>query len=211
MGDVRFLRTYCGELDYTPELITESKERNQGRIVLSGILQKADTLNQNGRIYPRDILEREVRNYQKFILENRATGELDHPAESTISLKNVCHKVVEAKMDGDTCYGKIEILNTPSGKIVQELMSANVKLGISSRGVGTTEAKGEYQVVCDDFQIICWDIVSDPSTVNAFMLPEATIRDGRLLTESDKRALEKFFTREDRIDRVLNDILMLRA
>ena len=178
-------------------MVRESIEKNGGRIILSGILQKADTLNQNGRVYPRAILEREIRNYQKFINERRATGELDHPDSSVISLKNVSHKVIEAVMDGNIVRGKVELLNTPSGKILQDLLEGDVKLGISSRGVGSTKKKGDYVVVEEDFQLICWDFVSEPSTPGAFMLPE-----GRRVAEG--RAL----TRIERVDRLMGELLI---
>tara|TARA_B100000676_G_C18056305_1_gene834651 strand:- start:1554 stop:2162 length:609 start_codon:yes stop_codon:yes gene_type:complete len=185
--------------DYSKEMIEESKKQNGGKIVLKGILQKADTLNQNGRIYPQPILEREIRNYQKFIEENRALGECDHPDSSVVELKNASHIVREAFMDGDVCYGSVELLDTPSGKILQSLVESGVTLGISSRGVGSTKSEGDHQVVQDDFQLICWDFVSEPSTPGAFMM-----REGREISEND---LNKHFTRSDRIDRIFNDIL----
>ena len=185
--------------DYSKEMIEESKKQNAGKIVLKGVLQKADTLNQNGRIYPQPILEREIRNYQKFIEENRALGECDHPDSSVVELKNASHIVREAFMEGDVCYGSVELLDTPSGQILQSLVESGVTLGISSRGVGSTKADGDYQVVQDDFQLICWDFVSEPSTPGAFMM-----REGREVSEND---LNRHFTRSDRIDRIFNDIL----
>jgi hypothetical protein len=185
--------------EYNKELIKESREQNDGKIVMKGILQKAETLNQNGRIYPLPILEREVRNYQKFIRENRALGECDHPDSSVVELKNVSHIIREAWMEGDVCKGTVELLDTPCGKILQNLVDAGVTLGISSRGVGSTEQKGEYQVVQDDFQLICWDFVSEPSTPGAFMM-----REGK---EVSRRDLNQYFTKTDRIDRIFNDII----
>jgi hypothetical protein len=185
--------------EYNNELIAESREKNGGKIVLKGILQKSDTLNQNGRLYPKSILEREVRNYQKFIRENRALGECDHPDSSVVELKNVSHIVREAFMDGDICYGSVELLDTPCGKILQNLVEAGVTLGISSRGVGSTVSEGDYQVVQDDFQLICWDFVSEPSTPGAFMMKE-----GLEINQAD---LRNFFNKTDRIDRLFNDIL----
>jgi len=185
--------------DYSKEMIQESKDKNGGKIVLKGILQKSDTLNQNGRIYPHPILEREVRNYQKFIEENRALGECDHPDSSVVELKNASHIIREAFMEGDVCYGSVELLDTPSGKILQSLVESGVTLGISSRGVGSTKQDGDYQVVQDDFQLICWDFVSEPSTPGAFMM-----REGKEISEND---LNRHFTRSDRIDRIFNDIL----
>jgi len=198
MSDLRLINSYQ-VFDYTPEQIKEAKEENSGKVVMKGILQKSDTLNQNGRIYPRNVLEREVRNYQKFIVENRALGELDHPDSSVVNLKNVSHIVREAYLDGDVVYGSVEILDTPSGKILQSLVESGVKLGISSRGVGTTKKQGDYQIVQDDFQLICWDFVSEPSTPGAFMMAE-----GRQINPDE---LQRVFTKSDRIDRILNDIL----
>tara|TARA_Y100000034_G_scaffold117304_1_gene156611 strand:- start:692 stop:1303 length:612 start_codon:yes stop_codon:yes gene_type:complete len=185
--------------EYTADTIKESKEENGGKIMMRGILQKADTLNQNGRIYPQVILEREVRNYQKFIAENRALGECDHPDSSVVELKNVSHIVREATMDGDVCWGLVELLNTPAGKILQSLVESGVTLGISSRGVGSTKRDGDYDIVQDDFQLICWDFVSEPSTPGAFVMKE-----GLEIKRSD---LNKFFNRTDRIDRIFNEIL----
>ena len=171
--------------------------------VQGSVVQKAETLNQNGRIYPRDILEREVRNYQKFIRENRALGECDHPDSSVVELKKVSHIIREAYMEGNVCYGTVEILDTPMGKILQSLVEAGVTLGISSRGVGSTSKSGESQVVQDDFQLICWDFVSEPSTPGAFMM-----REGREVKASE---LSRTFNRSDRIDRIFNDILTWKA
>jgi len=198
MKDLRLLNSY-DVFDYTPEMIKESREKNNGKIMMKGILQKADTLNQNGRIYPQHVLEREIRNYQKFIVENRALGELDHPDSSVVNLKNVSHLIREAYLEGDVVYGTVEILDTPYGKILQSLVESGVKLGISSRGVGSTKKQGDYHVVQDDFQLICWDYVSEPSTPGAFMLPE-----GRRITSDE---LQKVFNKSDRIDRILNDII----
>lgn len=343
------------------EALKESKESNGGKLVLKGILQKADTLNQNGRIYPRNILEREIRNYQKFIVENRAlgecvppgtqiftrdgwknieditdheviytlnletnemelqriskkvvmqfdgnlfrfknhnsydmcltpnhkviawdrngkpykltaselyeayktknsyvshssfhsivvyqhaslgmgldfrfmkveeipykgevfcvtvpngtwlmkyngkvcwTGNCDHPDSSVVNLKNVSHIIRKAYFEGDVVKGEVEILPTPSGKILESLVESGVKLGISSRGVGSTRREGDYVVVQDDFQLICWDFVSEPSTPGAFMLAE-----GVRINESD---LHKVFNKSDRIHRIINDILMIK-
>jgi len=200
--DLKLLNTY-EVFNYTPEMIKESREKNNGKVMMKGILQKADTLNQNGRIYPMDILEREIRNYQKFIVENRALGELDHPDSSVVNLKNASHLVKEAYIDKQVVFGTVEILDTPSGKILQSLIESGVKLGISSRGVGSTKKQGDYHVVQDDFQLICWDFVSEPSTPGAFMLPE-----GKSINPNE---LKNAFNKSDRIDRVLNDILSLKT
>lgn len=195
---MRMLNSYTS-FDYTPSMIKESRDLNDGKIILKGILQKAETLNQNGRVYPKNILEREVRNYQKLIAENRALGECDHPDSSVVELKNVSHIIREAYMEGDICYGTVELLDTPCGKILQSLVESGVKLGISSRGVGSTKPKGEHQIVQDDFQLICWDFVSEPSTPGAFVMKE-----GR---EVSRAELDKIFNKSDRVNRVFNDIL----
>jgi hypothetical protein len=199
--DLKLLNSY-EVFDYTPDMIKESREKNNGKVMMKGILQKADTLNQNGRIYPMAVLEREVRNYQKFIAENRALGELDHPDSSVVNLKNVSHVIKEAYLDKGVVYGTVELLDTPSGKILQSLVESGVKLGISSRGVGSVKKQGDYHIVQDDFQLICWDYVSEPSTPGAFMLPE-----GRTVNSSE---LRKIFNKSDRIDRIINDILILK-
>ena len=198
-------------MNATPTLITEwipfdidkkdleEQKRTGGPMLMKGILQKSETVNQNGRIYPKVILEREIRNYQKFIKENRALGELDHPDSSVVELKNASHMVREAYMEGNVVYGTVEILNTPSGQILQSLVESGVTLGISSRGVGSTVPQGQYQMVQDDFQLICWDFVSEPSTPGAFMM-----REGREFT---RKQLNEIFNKSDRIDRIFNDIL----
>ena len=184
--------------EYDPKIIKEQVEAGQP-LIMKGILQKSETLNQNGRIYPRAILEREIRNYQKFIKENRALGELDHPDSSVVELKNASHTIKEAYMEGDVVYGTVEILNTPSGKILQSLVESGITLGISSRGVGSTRSKGDMQIVQDDFQLICWDFVSEPSTPGAFMM-----REGK---EVSPQFINNVFNKTDRIDRIFNDIM----
>ena len=198
----KMLLTEWQAFEYTPEMINESKELNQGKIILKGVIQKSDTLNQNGRIYPKAILEREVRNYQKFIQERRALGELDHPATSVVELKNVSHLVTNAYMEGDVVYGEVEILPTPKGEILKSLIEAGVKIGISSRGVGSTTNEGGHQMVNDDFQLICWDMVAEPSTPGAFMMAE-----GKVLTEKELQAFEQSMKKSDRVYRAINDIL----
>jgi len=197
MSDSKLLTSWQ-PFEYNVENIKESRIQNGGKIMMKGVLQKSDTLNQNGRLYPRPILEREVRNYQKFIQENRALGECDHPDTSVVELKNASHIIREAYMDGDICYGTVELLDTPSGKILQSLVESGVTLGISSRGVGSTRHEGEYQVVQDDFQLICWDFVSEPSTPGAFMM-----REGREITPNE---LRRVFTKSDRLYRIYNEI-----
>jgi len=186
-------------LQYNQAVIKEAKAQNGGKVVLKGIIQRADTINQNGRIYPRGILEREIINYQKFIRENRALGECDHPEQSVVELKNVSHIIREARMDGDNVFGVVELLDTPSGKILQSLVESGVTLGISSRGVGSTKQQGSALIVQEDFQLICFDIVSEPSTPGAFI--------NESLRRINSNELKQAFNKSDRIDRIFNDIL----
>ena len=200
MGDKNMkLLTEWMPLKYDKKAINESKRNNDGKIMLKGILQRAETLNQNGRVYPKEVLEREIENYQKLIRENRALGECDHPDTSVVELKNCSHIVREAYMDGDDVYGVIELLDTPTGKILQSLVEAGVTTGISSRGVGSVREEKGQQIVQEDFQLICFDMVSEPSTPGAFMMNE-----GKNVSQ---RELDKFFNKSDKIDRVFNDIL----
>ena len=192
------LITEWTNFEYDPSLIKEQKAMGKP-MMMKGILQKAETLNQNGRVYPKIILEREIRNYQKFIKENRALGELDHPDSSVVELKNSSHIIREAHMEGNIVYGTVEILNTPSGKILQSLVESGVTLGISSRDVGSTKTQGSMQIVQDDFQLICWDFVSEPSTPGAFMMKEGK--------EVSPQFINEVFNKSDRIDRIFNDIL----
>ena len=157
----------------TPKMITESEQANNGKVIVKGVLQRAGAKNQNGRVYPKDILAREVKKYKEVqIAERRALGELDHPESSVVNLQNVSHNVLDAYFEGDDVIGKVEILSTPSGNILKELLKAGIKLGISSRGLGSVRSVDENTVsVEDDFELICWDFVSNPSTHGAFMAP----------------------------------------
>jgi hypothetical protein len=166
-------------MDYMPfrttGTLTESngaKYGIPGGLVVQGVLQRAGAKNQNGRIYPRHILERECRRYeQEYIKQNRALGELDHPESSVVNLNNVSHNVLKIWWEGDDLKGAVQILETPSGKILKELIKAGITLGISSRGLGSVkELRSEGVVeVQEDFELICWDFVSNPSTHGAFM------------------------------------------
>jgi hypothetical protein len=123
-------------------------------------------------VYPKSILDREVKKYQQLIQERRALGELDHPESTVINLKNVSHNIKEVHWEGDDVVGTVEILPTPSGNILKELLRAGILLGISSRGMGSTEPlSGNRVQVKEDFELLCWDFVSNPSTHGAFMRP----------------------------------------
>ena len=178
------------------DLLTEDEKLRvaNGAYIMTGIMQKSEVMNGNGRVYPHKILEREINNYQKMVQERRVLGELDHPDDSVINLKNASHIVTEIWMENNNVMGKIEVLSTPSGKILRDLIDAGVKLGISSRGLGSVKKKGEKTYVEDDFQLICFDMVSEPSTPGAYMM-----------TESKK--VPNIFTRADKINRALNKVL----
>ena len=165
-------------------------------MILSGIMQKADTQNGNGRVYPARVLMREVENYKKLVKERRALGELDHPDDSVINLKNASHMVTDVWFEGKDVMGKVQVLNTPSGNILRSLVESGVKLGISSRGMGSVSESQGATVVEDDFQLICFDFVSEPSTPNAFMMREAK-----------EFGEPNVFTKADKINRLLNDII----
>jgi len=157
-----------------PEQINESMKENSGKLIVKGVLQRAEAKNQNGRIYPREILEREADKYTSdFIKQRRAMGELDHPESSVVNLQNVSHNVKEMHWEGDNLLGTVEVLGTPSGNILKELFKSGIKLGISSRGMGSVESvnEGEAQEVQDDFELIAFDFVSNPSTHGAFLHP----------------------------------------
>lgn len=164
------LITPVGWFSVTPMALNESSMANDGRLIVSGPLQRADVRNQNGRIYPKDILVREAKKYyDTFVVEQRAYGELDHPESPIVNLKNVSHRIVDMYWKGNDLIGKVEILPTPSGNILKELFKIGGKLGISSRGIGSVKEVNESLIVQDDFQFIAWDFVSNPSTHGAFM------------------------------------------
>ena len=157
-----------------PDLLTEREKReiSNGAMYLTGRIQTADKQNGNGRVYPYDVLNREMKNYKKIVDDNRACGELDHPDDSVVNLKNVSHIITDVWWEGKDVMGKIKVLDTPSGRTLKELINAGVKLGISSRGLGSVRESAGQTVVENDFQLICFDIVSEPSTPNAFVYPK---------------------------------------
>ncbi len=155
------------------DLLTEREKREvaNGMLYLSGRIQTADKKNGNGRSYPFKVLKREIDNYSNVIKDNRALGELDHPDDSVINLRNVSHIVTDVWWEGKDVMGKIKVLDTPSGRILKDLINAGVKLGISSRGLGSVKESMGNTVVQEDFELICFDIVSEPSTPNAYIYP----------------------------------------
>ena len=177
---------------FNPNVSKINENISSGKVIVSGVLQRAEAKNQNGRVYPKEILMREVKKYaETCIREKRALGELDHPDSSIINLKNVSHNVLEVKWSGNDVVGIVEILPTPSGNILKELLKCGIRLGISSRGMGSVEEMREGTVkVQDDFELIGWDFVSNPSTHGAFMYPknmsEGILSEGIVQTQTKK-------------------------
>ena len=170
-------------VDYIPfeisrDMINESIKENDGRLIVKGVLQRAEAKNQNGRVYPKDTLVREAKKYADTqIKERRALGELDHPDSSVVNLNNVSHNVLEMHWKGDDLEGTVEVLGTPAGNILKELFKSGIKLGISSRGLGSVKEISEDDsgdptvAVQPDFELIAFDFVSNPSTHGAFLSP----------------------------------------
>tara|TARA_B100001093_G_scaffold30711_1_gene26546 strand:+ start:22 stop:597 length:576 start_codon:yes stop_codon:yes gene_type:complete len=184
-------------VDVTPfkPTIRESKTR-PGVFEVEGVMQRAKAENQNGRVYSKDILVRESKKYmEEFVKNGNAFGELDHPESPVVSLKNASHVVKDLYWKGDDLMGKVELLNTPAGNIVKEIIKAGHTIGISSRGTGSVNQTNEGHLeVQDDFDLVCWDFVSNPSTHGAFMNPVS-------LNEGKK--VNKYTI----LDSIINDIL----
>jgi hypothetical protein len=177
-------------------ILKESVEK-QGVFEVEGILQRAGAKNQNGRIYTKEVLERECQKYiTEFVKIGNAFGELDHPESAVVSLKNASHVIKELWWEGDELVGKLELLNTPAGNIVKEIIKGGHTIGISSRGTGSVKQTNEGTLmVQDDFSLVCWDFVSNPSTQNAFMKPTH-------LNESKNSTLKYI-----KLNTIINDIL----
>ena len=185
--------------DVSPQMVLESLTQNAGRLIVQGVLQRANAYNQNGRTYPRNILSRESDKYHKtFVKEHRALGELDHPDSSVVNLSNVSHNILEMWWEGDDLCGKVEVLGTPSGNILKELFKANIKLGISSRGLGSIQEVGGGKVsVKEDFELIAFDFVSNPSTHGAFLHPVNEGKETQVVSE-----------KYGRVNEIITDILL---
>lgn len=177
-------------------ILRESKER-PGVFEVEGVMQRAGAKNQNGRIYEKDLLMREVKKYMtEFVKNGNAFGELDHPESAVVSLKNASHVVKDLYWSGDDLMGKVELLNTPAGNIVKEIIKAGHTIGISSRGTGSVQQTSEGTLeVQPDFELVCWDFVSNPSTHGAFMNP-ISLQEGKV-------KVSKF----SKLDSIINDIL----
>lgn len=199
MTERYLLKEYTSfEIDKDNSQIDPDKE-----MVLKGIIQRSNALNQNGRIYPRDILRRELENYMKIVREKRAFGELDHIDSPIVNMKNISHMITEIWLEGDDVWGKIKVLDTPNGNIIKAVIKAGGVPGISSRALGSVQRENNANIVQDDLQLICFDIVSEPSTNQAFMhLAESKLVDSAIGN--------KIFNRSDRIYRAMNDIVRLK-
>jgi hypothetical protein len=192
----------CPEGRCPIDRLTESEKRNvsKGGVYLVGICQKAGTKNGNGRIYRKETLQREVENYQKAIRERRSLGELDHPDDSVINLRNASHLATKMWWDGDSVMAKFEVLDTPSGRILKDLVNAGIKLGISSRGLGSVKQEKGNTIVEDDFQLICFDMVSEPSTPGAFLKNQPDIDTGAVNVYLKEE-------KENKVDSLISSIL----
>ena len=171
----------------TTSLISEGKLSERGNPMVEGILATAEIKNGNGRYYSRELWERELKKYMVSVNEKRALGELDHPESQIINLKNVSHNITELKWNGDKIIGKIEILPTPSGNILKALIESGIKVGVSSRGMGSLKQVGETMEVQDDFELLCWDFVSTPSNPDSWM---SSLKEG--LNESQISSIDKY-------------------
>jgi hypothetical protein len=156
-------------------LLSEGKMSERGNPLVEGILATCEVENGNGRYYSKDLWEREIDKYMDLVRDNRATGELDHPESQVINLKNVSHNIKDINWDGKNIMGTIEILPTPSGNILKALIDSGITVGVSSRGMGSLEQKGDIMEVQDDFELLCWDFVSTPSNPGSFM----TLKEGK--------------------------------
>jgi len=172
------LLTEINYITYDRDIIAEAHNPNMPLILKNVVLQRANAKNQNGRVYPRDILFRESKKYlTEFVAQNRAVGELDHPESPVVNLKNVSHTILRMEVVGDDVRGDIKVLTTPSGNIVRELIKNNIRLGVSSRGMGSVKTVDEDTVqVEEDYSLICFDIVSNPSTYGAYINENVQLR-----------------------------------
>ena len=193
--------------DISQDTINEAIKEENGKLVVRGVLQRAEAKNQNGRVYPKEILMRESQKYNdNFIKQKRALGELDHPDSSVVNLSNVSHNITEMHFEGDNLIGTCEILTTPSGNILRELIKNGIKLGISSRGLGSVETVNEgpndqpVQKVGNDFELIAFDFVSNPSTHGAFMYPMNESVDR---TQTTGRTCGTYCKAEDIINKII--------
>jgi len=188
----------------THQLLTELADLN-GKMIVSGILQRADAQNQNGRVYPYEVLQRESKKYEEnFINQKRAMGELDHPNTSVINLKNVSHNIKRVWWESKDLMGEVEILTTPSGNILKELLKCGITLGVSSRGMGSLKKVNEStNVVEDDYNLLCFDFVSDPSVIGAFLHPEQSLNESK----NNEVVINPISNKWETVDSIIREIL----
>jgi len=186
--------------------VTINKADNQ--YVLRGIIQRANALNGNGRVYEKKILMRECNKYDQFINEKRSLGELDHCNSTEVNLKNASHILEQYEWRGDDLHGSIRLLSTPAGQIAKNLIDDGVTLGISTRGLGsvTQESNGTVKVN-EDYHLVCWDLVHDPSTTGAFMLKEGKYIK---IEETNNAMLSENRSFENKIQDIVNQIMRKR-
>lgn len=199
-------------------LSEEGERKLPSKLIFNAVFQKFDTPNANGRIYPEAILKREVAKYQQAIKEKRAYGEANHPSESTIDLGRIAFNIIELHWEGKTLVGQIEIpitdgyrkmgiVSTLADTIAHWILSG-LKIGVSSRGLGSVEQRGGMLYVGNDFELICWDAVTQPSTPNAWICTDE--REIELYKESvndknDKTIINETNSKFDKFNKWLND------
>jgi hypothetical protein len=162
---MKLIKEISQELKY----LTEASENGKKGIFIEGIFMQADKENKNGRLYPKGIMEKELQRYQSLISEKRSLGELGHPPNPTINLDKVSHLITNLRFEGNDIVGKAKILDTPMGKIAQNFIEEGVRLGVSSRGLGSLKERNGINEVQDDFHLATVDIVADPSAPDAFV------------------------------------------
>lgn len=201
------LLTNCITFEFTRGHLFEEISRDPNRsLIVKGILQRANAKNQNGRIYPKEVLVREAKKYEnEFIKERRALGELDHANSEVINLKNVSHNIIEVAWEGDDLIGTIEVLSTPSGNILKSLFASNIRLGIPSRALGSVKKSMTEgaDIVQDDLSVICWDFVSNPSVQGAFVFPE----NSNSINESVQTVKNPVTNKWEPVESIIRDIL----
>ena len=186
MGKKLLIETHT--IKISPSQLTENVNSDNGNLMVEGILATAEVKNGNGRYYKKELWDREMEKYDQLVKERRSMGELDHPESTVINLKNVSHIVTDYGWDGDQLMGKIEILPTPSGNILKELIKNGITVGVSSRGMGSLEQNGSVMEVQDDFELLCWDFVSTPSNPGSFM---SVLQEGQQIITYDYSKVNK--------------------
>jgi hypothetical protein len=186
MGKSLLIETHTVKI--SPSQLTENVNSDNGNLMVEGILATAEVKNGNGRYYSKSLWNREMDKYKELIEQRRSMGELDHPESTVINLKNVSHLITDYFWDGDNVMGKIEILPTPSGDILKELIRNGITVGVSSRGMGSLEERGGVMEVQDDFELLCWDFVSTPSNPGSYM---HTLNEGKNIVTYDYTNVNK--------------------